>query len=61
MAIELDSTYIQAYRYRAWAYHDKGEYEKAIADYGNVIELDPNDANAYKYRADAYKKMAEEL
>ena len=37
-----------------WLHYDKGEYNKAIADYNKAIELNPKDADAYNNRAIAY-------
>jgi len=37
-------------------YYKKGDYDKAIADYSQVIKLDPNHANAYYNRGVAYDK-----
>ena len=40
--------------YRGIAYRAKGSYDKAIADYTQVIRLDPNDAKGYSNCASAY-------
>ena len=42
------------YRNRGWAYIDQGDYDKAIAEFGEAIRLNPNDANAYRGRGTAY-------
>lgn len=39
-----------AYYNRGYAYDDKGDYDRAIADYSRAIELDPNYAKAYGER-----------
>ena len=44
----------KGYLDRAVEYYNKGDYDRAIADYTQAIRLDPNDANAYSYRAIAY-------
>ena len=36
------------------AYYEKGDNDRAIADYARAIRLDPTDAAAYSNRADAY-------
>ena len=36
----------------------KGDYDKAIADYTEVIRLDPKDAKAYYGRGEAYGRKA---
>ena len=38
---------------------DRGETEKAIADYTKAIELDRNDAAPYQNRGSLYQKMGE--
>jgi tetratricopeptide (TPR) repeat protein len=45
-----------AYLNRGNAYHSKGEYDRAIADYNKVIELNPKHADAYNNRGAAYEK-----
>jgi tetratricopeptide (TPR) repeat protein len=42
------------YRYRANAYANKGDYDRAIADYTEAIKLDPKDSLAYLYRGNLY-------
>ena len=39
-----------AYNNRGLAYYKKGEHDRAIADYDEVIALNPNDASAYSPR-----------
>src|SRR6267378_1977540 len=36
-----------AFNNRGNAYHDKKEYDRAIADYDQAVKLDPNYARAY--------------
>jgi len=43
-----------AYHYRAFAHSHKGEYDRAIADYSEVIRLDPKYEAAYLDRGRAY-------
>ncbi len=39
---------------RGNAYADKGQYDRAIADYGRAIRLDPDEAVAFYNRGNAY-------
>jgi tetratricopeptide (TPR) repeat protein len=43
-----------AYNNRGIAYGEKGEYDRAIADYNRAIQLDPKLAFAYNNRGNAY-------
>ena len=43
-----------AYYNRGKAYHDKGAYETAIADYTKALELNPKDADVYNNRGASY-------
>jgi lipoprotein NlpI len=43
-----------AYGNRCWAYSDKGNSDRAIADCNDAIRLDPKLANAYVNRGKAY-------
>ena len=47
-----------AYYNRSVAYYDKGEYDRAIADFTKAIEIEPN-ANRYSARAVAYEKKSD--
>lgn len=58
-AIEMDSTYSDAYSGRGRAYCRKGDCSSAIADYTQAIELDPNSAAAYCGRGIAHRKLGE--
>ena len=44
---------------RGNAYHDKGEYDRAIRDYDEAIRLKPDDADAYKNRGVAYNNKGD--
>jgi tetratricopeptide (TPR) repeat protein len=46
---------IIAYYFRGVAYDDKGDYDRAIADFNVAIEYDPDDADYYSGRGKAYK------
>ena len=48
-----------AYHKGGDTYDEKGEYDKAIADYNKAIELNPNDADAYYNRGCTYGEMGE--
>ena len=37
---------------------EKGEYDKAIADYNQALTIDPKDADAYYNRGNAWEKRA---
>src|SRR3954453_4404591 len=43
-----------AYSNRAGAYRQKGEHDRAIADYDEAIRLNPTDAFAYAHRGETY-------
>ena len=48
-----------AYNDRGYAYDDKGEYDRAIQDYGEAIRLNPDFAFAYNNRGIAYRSKGE--
>ena len=50
MAIHRNPKVALCYDYRGWVYEQKGENDKAIADFIEAIRLDPNDAYALKGR-----------
>src|SRR5436190_15911175 len=45
-----------AYVNRGNAYHSRGEYDQAIADYGKAIEINPKYAEAYNNRGATHEK-----
>ncbi len=47
------------YYNRGVAYGDKGDYDRAIADYTQAIKLDPKHAYAYYNRGVAYKNLGQ--
>lgn len=48
-----------AYNNRGIAYREKGEYDRAIADFTQAIKLNPKDVNPYLNRGVAYEKKRE--
>lgn len=44
---------------RGFAYYDKADYDRAIADYNQAIKLDPKFAQAYNGRCAAHNKKGE--
>jgi tetratricopeptide (TPR) repeat protein len=52
---ETKGNQIAAYLSRAAAYLAKGEFDRAIVDYGSVLRLDKHSAAAYGGRAQAYR------
>lgn len=48
-----------AYFNRGTAYYEKGDYDRAIADYDSAIFLDPGDADAYLNRGIAYSQKGD--
>jgi len=53
--IKADSQAARTYFNRGLAYQDKGEFDRAIADFDKVIALDPKDADSYIFRGLAYQ------
>ena len=45
----IDPNDAQAYYDRAFEYHQKQEYDRALADYNQVIELDSDRSNEKAY------------
>jgi tetratricopeptide (TPR) repeat protein len=39
---------------RGKAYTDKGDFDRAIADFTREIEIEPDNADAYRFRSTAY-------
>ncbi len=56
MPVKLNPKSASAYNNRGVAYKNKGEYDRAIADYDKAISLNPKYASAYNNRAWAYFK-----
>jgi tetratricopeptide (TPR) repeat protein len=51
---ETKQTKSMALYNRGWAYRNKGDYDRAIADYTRAIELDPKNAHAFSDRGVAH-------
>jgi lipoprotein NlpI len=52
-ALRLDPKLVLAYFNRGNTYRDKGDLDRAIADYTEAIRLDPNQTGAYNNRGNA--------
>jgi len=59
VAISLDPNSAVSYSNRAWAYSEKGLFDKALEDCNSALKLDPNSALAYNNRGLTYKKMGQ--
>jgi len=57
----IDSTFqdAMAYNSRGIEYYQKGEYDKAIAEFTQALKLDPNSAGVYVLRGDAYREKGD--
>ncbi len=55
-AINRDGAYVQAYRYRAGAFKDMGDYPAALEDYTVLLRLQP-EAIFYNRRGLVYEEM----
>ena len=49
----------QAYYSRGFAYREKGDFDKAIADHTEAIRLNPKYASAYHNRGTTYSKKGD--
>jgi tetratricopeptide (TPR) repeat protein len=52
--IEIKPDDAKAYNNRGLAYYEKGDNDRAIADYNKAIGLEPDDADTYNNRGNAY-------
>ncbi len=53
-AIQIRSSFPEAYFNRGLIYHSRNHYDRAIEDFSTVIELKPDDMKTYFIRADSY-------
>ncbi len=60
VAINLDPGLENAYVNRAYAYNEKGLFEKALDDCGQALILNPVNAKAMNNRGVAYEKMKQQ-
>jgi len=60
-AIQLDPDYVEAYKYRALAYYEKGNYDKVFADCNETIQRGNSTikTSAYVIRANTYVKIGD--
>ncbi len=58
-AIELDSTYGDAYMGLAGVYYSLGDYQLELKNYLAATAVDPNNSDAYYYLATAYEDVAQ--
>ena len=56
---ESQSNRAAAYTYRGMAWRDKGDFDRAIADFDEAIRLDPNSALAYAHRGTAWQNKGD--
>ncbi|MDP8238968.1 MAG: tetratricopeptide repeat protein [Candidatus Hatepunaea meridiana] len=52
--LDTDPNDAEGYFYRGLAFHQNGDYDRAIADYSRALQIDPNFAKAYIDRGLAY-------
>lgn len=57
--LELKDFLAVAYSTRGLAYHNKGDHNRAIADFNKAIKIQPNSAKAYLGRGLTYHKKGE--
>ncbi len=58
-AIELDSSFAEAYNVRALTYHELGDREAAIRDYNQAIRLEPDAYEYYNNRGVTWHDMGD--
>ncbi len=56
-AIQLDSSFAEAFRYRATAYCYLKSYNEALADFDRAVKLDPEDAASFNARGAIYEEL----
>ena len=55
----FDSQNPQSFIYRGYGYSQKGEWDKAIADYAEAVQLNSNNPTFYFYRGTAYSQKGD--
>jgi len=58
-AIELNASYLSAYRLRSIVYADLKEFKKAISDYNRILEFDPESGTTYYNLGQAYLELGQ--
>ncbi len=58
-AIQINPKNHEAYNYRAFVYITQNDFDKALADYGQVFEIDPQNAPSYSDRGYLYAVMGQ--
>ncbi len=61
LAIKLDPTIVKAYLNRAWAFSERGLYDKAIMDLSQTLQMDPDNAYAYSRRGLIFERKGDDL
>jgi Tfp pilus assembly protein PilF len=56
-AIQIDSSFAEAFRYRATAYCYLKSYNEALADFDYAVKLDPEDAASFNGRGAIYEEL----
>ncbi|WP_455211366.1 tetratricopeptide repeat protein [Kaarinaea lacus] len=56
-AVALDSTLVDSYIVRSWAYAENGQNQQAMTDIDTAIGMDPDNALAYNNRAYIYELL----
>lgn len=57
VAISLDPEFVEPYINRAWAYVEKGMYQKALTDCDHALSIEPNNLMALHNKGLTYFKM----
>jgi Caspase domain len=60
-AIRLDPKNAQAYDNRGFAYHGRGEYDRALVDYDNALRLQTRNSTFLEHRAATYAAKGEHV
>ena len=50
---------MEAYNHRGHVYSNKGDFDRAIADFTKALELNPNDMEAYNHRGHVYSNKGD--